>query len=133
MGKPTELTRKMLEDWGVTYISPDGHVFVDGHERRVIVQKKPSRYKIQKYHTFTIYDKELYNKQKEKGQKAIGQRTVVLSRAIWAWHNGECPANLDVDHINNDSLDDRLENYQLLTRAENLAKRHGHRNQYAKS
>ena len=52
---------------------------------------------------------------------------------MWAWFYGMVPANLDVDHINCNSLDDRLENLQLLTRAENLAKRKGHRNQYEKS
>lgn len=36
------------------------------------------------------------------------------------------PSYLDVDHINEDRTDDRIENLQLLTRAENIAKYHKH-------
>lgn len=48
-----------------------------------------------------------------------------LHRAIWAWFNGEVPAGMIVDHIDNKHetiYDNRLENLQLLTPAENLAK-----------
>ena len=35
-----------------------------------------------------------------------------------------------VDHINNDRLDDRLENYQILSNAENIIKANGNRGRY---
>ena len=40
----------------------------------------------------------------------------------WKKGFGLIPSDMEVDHINNDCTDDRLDNYQLLTGAENLAK-----------
>ena len=53
-----------------------------------------------------------------------------LSRVVYAWYKGRVPANMDVDHINNDSLDNSIDNLQLLTRGQNLAKRSGWINQW---
>jgi hypothetical protein len=47
-----------------------------------------------------------------------------LSRIIYAWFNGEVPAGLVVDHINNNPFDNRVENLQLMTQAKNLEKRY---------
>ncbi len=48
-----------------------------------------------------------------------------LSRLVYLWYSDleELPAKLDVDHIDNNSLNNDFSNLQLLTRAENLAKR----------
>ena len=54
--------------------------------------------------------------------------TCGLHRAIWAWHHGEVPEGMVVDHINNkhSRLEDyHLDNLQLLTPKENLAKERG--------
>lgn len=133
MGRPTELTKQYLIDHGISNITKDGHVFrKDGSEVHYCIASKKSRYDTQQYKVFYLYDHDLYEQRKEKFPHA-GQRSVLLSRAVYAWYNLIAPANYDIDHINNDSLDDRLENLQLLTRAENLAKRKGHMNQYASS
>ena len=53
-----------------------------------------------------------------------------LQRVIYAWFFGEVPADMDVDHIDNDSLNNSVYNLQLLTRKENIAKRQRQVNQY---
>ena len=54
----------------------------------------------------------------------------VLSNIVWVYFNGQIPEGYDVDHINDNPLDNRLENLQLLTRKENLCKRGHCINQY---
>lgn len=124
MGRPLKLTKQDLMDLGVTEVTKDGRVFIGDIEMQPVIASKPSRYKVMHYRLINFYDKNQYRVKKAyRAVNSAGTRCFVLSRVIWAWHYGECPANMDVDHINDDSLDDRLENYQLLTRKENLAKR----------
>ena len=68
---------------------------------------------------------------KRKGCKKVSNtykyklRTIPLHRAIYAWFKGEVPEGMVVDHINNKHethYDNRPENLQLLTQAENVAK-----------
>ena len=45
--------------------------------------------------------------------------TYFLHRLVWEVFNGEIPENMQIDHINNDRTDNRLENLQLVTCSEN--------------
>jgi len=46
-----------------------------------------------------------------------------VHRLVYETFNGEIPNNLTIDHINNNSLDNRLCNLQLLSRENNSVKR----------
>lgn len=51
------------------------------------------------------------------------RRTLLYSRHVYEMaHDQRLPDTVDVDHINGDRSDDRLENLQLLPRSENAAK-----------
>lgn len=47
--------------------------------------------------------------------------SAAVHRFVWLFHNGHYDA--DIDHINNDTLDNHIENLRLCTRSENLRNR----------
>src|SRR5579885_889548 len=53
-----------------------------------------------------------------KGNKTV---TLNMHRLIMN-HNGKVPANMDIDHINNNKLDNQKENLQILSKSENIQK-----------
>jgi hypothetical protein len=46
-----------------------------------------------------------------------------LHRLVFEFHCIDIPSGMDVDHINGDRLDNRFENLQVVTRAQNLLKK----------
>ena len=64
----------------------------------------------------------LYNYEKHK------MILMGLHSMLYAWYKGEVPAGYDVDHIDNNPLNNDLDNLQLLTHQENLRKRGGGKN-----
>ena len=48
---------------------------------------------------------------------------ITLHTVIYAWNKGEVPLGYDVDHIDNNPLNNNIDNLQLLTHKENMRKR----------
>jgi hypothetical protein len=46
-----------------------------------------------------------------------------VSRLVWTWHYGDIPKGLEVDHINRDTMDNRIENLRVVTKSQNLSNR----------
>ena len=55
---------------------------------------------------------------------------IMRSNIMYCWFIGDRDITKDVDHIDNNSLNDNPDNLQLLTRQENLLKRGKGRNQW---
>lgn len=41
------------------------------------------------------------------------------SRIVYAMHHGKCPTHLQIDHVNRNKEDDRIQNLRLVTNQEN--------------
>lgn len=49
----------------------------------------------------------------------LNGKQVSVHRAVWILHNGEIPDGMVINHINNNSLDNRIENLELVSQAVN--------------
>lgn len=117
------ITKEWLQQHGIVDVSKDGVVTgVKGEKKVLTITTKHPYGKDKSYHVITVYDSDLY---KEKGYGGI--RTLLLSRVMYAWYYGVCPEDFDVDHIDNNSLNDTLDNLRLLSRGDNN-RRHKPRN-----
>jgi hypothetical protein len=50
---------------------------------------------------------------------AYGNTHILVHQAIWIMHNGNIPDGYEIDHINNDGLDNRIENLRLCLSGQN--------------
>ena len=121
-----QLTKKYLEERGITNITKDGRIFKGDFEfaQHKVTCKHPYG-KDRKYIVFMLYDPAIYKRCREKNYKGYsgGQRQILVHRAVYAWYNDECPKGYDIDHIDGNPYNNNLDNLQAITRGENLAKR----------
>lgn len=55
---------------------------------------------------------------------SVGNRQYLTSRLVWIYFHGPIPENMQVDHINRDKQDNRIENLRVVTRADNTRNTH---------
>lgn len=115
--------------WNVEEMTKDEYIAFNLAERNIIADPKTGK----------VYGTRgpggiPYNEPKElKGTELSGYKVVSIRnggtklqcrvhRIIWIAQNGIIPDGYCIDHINNNKLDNRIENLQLLTPAENTKK-----------
>lgn len=54
----------------------------------------------------------------------------LMHRYVWRFYNGEIPSNHDIHHRNENKLDNRLENLELISKAEHTSKYSPNCNQF---
>ena len=53
-----------------------------------------------------------------------GQRHhILMHRVVWAWHHGRLPT-MQIDHINGNGFDNRIENLREVSQSENMRNQH---------
>lgn len=48
------------------------------------------------------------------------RKTYLEHRLVWEFHNGPIPSGMEIDHINRDRSDNRLENLRVVSRCGNM-------------
>lgn len=129
------LTKARLQELGVTNVTEDGKVFVNGVEKSPYIIKAKHKYGNNcEYMAIALYD---YSKKYDTVHKhkrkdgvishwkswAYAVKTIPLARLMLAWFEGEIAGNMDADHIDGNPMNNHLSNLQILSRRENLAKR----------
>ena len=130
------LTREDLVNLGVTDVTEDGKVYVNGKEKKISVAVRRHPYGEDKsYLVVPLCDKSrkryIHCSKERKVRGGVREFTswvyetvtVPLARLMLAWFNGSIEADEDADHIDNDPLNNHIDNLQPLSRRENLAKR----------
>lgn len=86
------------------YATKDGQII--NTQKQILMRFEKSG----NYYRFTGY----YN---------LGKKHFLVHRAIWEAFNGPIPEGYDIDHIDSDPHNNRLENLQAITHLENIKKR----------
>ena len=112
---PKELTKQWLIDHN---IEVEGERVFHTSERSGRVELKPAvvlgpktRGRRMKYKHVAFYGGNYH------------QYSFPLQRVIYAWNAGVAHADMVIDHINNDPLDNRFENLQEITQTKNLQRK----------
>lgn len=121
----TELTKDYLIELGITNVTPDGyHVYWKGEELTQHCHKAKKAKK--SYLRVSFYSAEVYkNTPEEERTRSTGTMTFLVHVLNYVWNRGDRPEGFIVDHIDNNQLNNNIDNLQLLTPAENLAKERG--------
>lgn len=89
-------------DWAKIFRYEDGQLFwVDSGRNRIMGRS--------------------VGKIESKGQRRVvyKSRLYLVSQIVWMMHNGDIPNDLEIDHIDMDRLNNRIENLRLATTQEN--------------
>lgn len=134
-GHNRALTKQQLIDLGVTDVTKDGKVFKNGVECKIQILKNKYKHSTKTYQVpvvqfmdkskkYPIVTKDGYN------SYAYGVMNIAVARIMFVWFIRDIEYGEQIDHIDNNPLNNTLDNLQVLTQEENLKKKGISRNQY---
>lgn len=110
------LTKDYLEYLGITEVSEDGTKIMKGEQE--LKQHYDGHYKL-----VNLYDPAIRKMTPVKLRtNSTGQFSLGVHRIVYCWFNRIIPTGMVCDHVNNNKLDNRLDNLQLLTPKANVTK-----------
>ena len=134
-GHNRALTKQQLIELGVTDVTKDGKVFKDGVECKIKFLE--NKYK----HSTNVYQIPVVNFV-DKSKKipfvtkdgynsyTYGALNISVARIMFVWFVRDIEYGEQIDHIDNNPLNNTLDNLQVLTQEENLKKKGISRNQF---
>ena len=134
-GHNRALTKQQLIDLGVTDVTKDGKVFKNGVECKIFILKNKYKHSTKTYQNAVV---QFVDKSKKipfvtkdgYNSYAYGCMNISVARIMFVWFIRDIEYGEQIDHIDNNPLNNTLDNLQVLTQEENLKKKGISRNQY---
>ena len=134
-GHNRALTKQQLIDLGVTDVTKNGKVFKNGVECKISILNNKYKHStkiyrnavvqfIDKSKKYPIVTKDGYN------SYAYGCMNISVARIMFVWFVRDIEYGEQIDHKDDNPLNNTLDNLQVLTQEENLKKKGISRNQY---
>ena len=134
-GHNSALTKQQLINLGVTDVTKDGKVFKDGAECKIRILKNKYKHStnvyqipvvqfVDKSKKIPFVTKDGYN------SYTYGALNISVARIMFVWFVRDIEYGEQIDHIDNNPLNNTLDNLQVLTQEENLKKKGISRNQF---
>ena len=134
-GHNRALTKQQLIELGVTDVTKDGKVFKNGAECRIVILKNKYKHSTNVYQNAVV---QFVDKSKKipfvtkKGYNSYtyGALNISVARIMFVWFVRDIEYGEQIDHIDNNPLNNTLDNLQVLTQEDNLKKKGLGRNQF---
>ena len=134
-GHNRALTKQQLIDLGVTDVTKDGKVFKNGVECKIFILKNKYKHSTKTYQNAVV---QFVDKSKKipfvtkdgYNSYAYGCMNISVARIMFVWFVRDIEYGEQIDHKDDNPLNNTLDNLQVLTQEENLRKKGISRNQY---
>ena len=134
-GHNRALTKQQLIELGVTDVTKDGKVFKNGVECKIAILKNKYKHSTNVYQNAVV---QFVDKSKKipfvtkdgYNSYTYGALNISVARIMFVWFVRDIAYGEQIDHIDNNPLNNTLDNLQVLTQEENLKKRGLGRNQF---